>query len=67
MKKESTIKIIENYEVDVIYKKGENIEGLTKYLLASGYEEAYHIEAEAEEPEAKYSNTFFIKKIVIER
>ena len=64
MKKESTIKIIENYEVDVIYKKGENIEGLTKYLLASGYKEEYHIEAE--EPEEK-SNTFFTKKIVIER
>jgi len=64
MKKESRIKIIENHKIDVIYNKDENIEGLTKYLLASGYKEEYHIEAE--EPEEK-SNTFFTKKIVIER
>ena len=63
MKKESRIKIIEKHEIDVVYKKDENIEGLTKYLLASGYEEEYHIEAEKDER----NNTFFTKKIVIER
>jgi hypothetical protein len=64
MKKESKIKIIENHKIDVVYSKDQNIEGLTKYLLASGYEEEYHIEAT--EPEEK-NNTFFTKKIVIER
>ena len=64
MKKESRIKVIEKHEIDVIYKKGENIEGLTKYLLASGYEEEYHIEATEKD---ERNNTFFTKKIVIER
>ena len=62
MKKESKIKIIENHKIDVIYNKGENIEDLKKKLLASGYKEEYHIEAEKDER----NNTFFTKKVVIE-
>ena len=64
MKKESRIKVIEKHEIDVVYSKDENIEGLTKYLLASGYEEAYHIEATEKD---ERNNTFFIKKVVIEQ
>ena len=64
MKKESRIKVIEKHEIDVVYSKDENIEGLTKYLLASGYEEEYHIEATEKD---ERNNTFFTKKIVIER
>ena len=64
MKKESKIKVIEKHEIDVVYNKDENIEGLTKYLLASGYKEEYHIVAEEDE---RQSNIFFTKKLVIER
>ena len=62
MKKESRIKVIEKHEIDVIYNKGENIEDLKKKLLASGYKQEYHIEAEKDER----NNTFFTKKVVIE-